>query len=249
MHLVLTGATGLIGSAVLQQMIVTPTVSKVSVLSRRPVAQAEGHEKVKVIIHKDFTSYSPELLGQLKDVDGVVWAQGISSTLVSKPEYEQITNVYPLAFARALSTTTSPKPLNFIYVSGEGATPTPSFLTQHWARIKGITEASLLSLSKDPAYSNLRPISLRPGGVDPTFHTEVHEFIPRRTGLMGLFEKAALPVVRTGLPSMLSPTKDLGRVLTQLAMGDGKAHSEGESGVSGEGRTLSNIAMRRLAGI
>jgi len=85
MHLVLTGATGLIGSAVLQQMIVTPSVSKVSVLSRRPVAQAEGHEKVKVIIHKDFTSYSPELLGQLKDVDGVVWAQGISSTLVSKP--------------------------------------------------------------------------------------------------------------------------------------------------------------------
>lgn len=85
MHLVLTGATGLVGSAILQQMIVTPSVSKVSVLSRRPVAQAEGHEKVEVIIHKDFTSYSPELLGQLKDVDGVVWAQGISSTLVSKP--------------------------------------------------------------------------------------------------------------------------------------------------------------------
>jgi len=38
-------------------------------------------------------------------------------------------------------------------------------------------------------------------------------------------------------------------VLTELAMGDGAAHSEEKSGVSGEGRTLSNVAMRRLAGI
>jgi len=84
MHLVLTGATGLVGSAVLQNMIITPSVSKVSVLSRRPVAQAEGHEKVQVIIHKDFSTYPSELLSQLKDVDGVVWAQGISSTQVGK---------------------------------------------------------------------------------------------------------------------------------------------------------------------
>jgi uncharacterized protein YbjT (DUF2867 family) len=85
MHLVLTGATGLVGSAVLQQMLVSPTVSKVSILSRRPVAQVEGHEKAKVIIHKNYAEYPPQLLEQLKDVDGVVWAQGISSTLVSKP--------------------------------------------------------------------------------------------------------------------------------------------------------------------
>jgi uncharacterized protein YbjT (DUF2867 family) len=85
MHLVLTGATGLVGSAVLQQMLVSPTVSKVSILSRRPVAQAEGQEKVKVIIHKNYAEYPKEVLEQLKDVDGVVWAQGISSTLVSKP--------------------------------------------------------------------------------------------------------------------------------------------------------------------
>jgi NAD dependent epimerase/dehydratase family enzyme len=84
MHLVLTGATGLVGSAVLHNMIITPSVSKVSVLSRRPVAQAEGHEKVKVIIHKDYSTYSSEVLSQLKDVDGVVWAQGISSTQVGK---------------------------------------------------------------------------------------------------------------------------------------------------------------------
>lgn len=84
MHLILTGATGLVGSAVLHSMITTPTVTKVSILSRRPVAQAEGHEKVSVIIHNDYTTYPSEVLAQLKDAEGVVWAQGISSTQVGK---------------------------------------------------------------------------------------------------------------------------------------------------------------------
>jgi uncharacterized protein YbjT (DUF2867 family) len=84
MHLILTGATGLVGSAVLHHMIVTPSITTVSVLSRRPVPQAEGHKKVKVIIHKDFNSYPSDVLAQLKDADGCVWAQGISATQVSK---------------------------------------------------------------------------------------------------------------------------------------------------------------------
>lgn len=84
MHLVLTGATGLVGSAVLQTMLTTPAISKISILSRRPVAQAEGHSKAKVILHKDFTEYGDDVLDGLKDVKGVVWALGISATQVGK---------------------------------------------------------------------------------------------------------------------------------------------------------------------
>jgi uncharacterized protein YbjT (DUF2867 family) len=84
MHLVVTGGTGLVGSAVLQTMLANSSVTKVSILSRRPVALAEGHQKANVILHKDYNSYPPSVLSQLKDVDGVVWAQGISATQVSK---------------------------------------------------------------------------------------------------------------------------------------------------------------------
>jgi hypothetical protein len=65
-------------------MLNAPSVSRVSILSRRPVPQADGHPKCKVIIHKDYTSYPVEVMAQLKDVDGVVWAQGISQTKVDK---------------------------------------------------------------------------------------------------------------------------------------------------------------------
>jgi uncharacterized protein YbjT (DUF2867 family) len=83
MHLILTGATGLVGSGVLQHMLVTKAVTKVSILSRKPVAQAENNPKVDVIIHKDFKQYS-EALEKLKGADGCIWALGISQNSVTK---------------------------------------------------------------------------------------------------------------------------------------------------------------------
>lgn len=85
MHLILTGATGLVGAGVLQSMLTNSQVTRISILSRRPVAMAEGHEdKAKVIIHKDFKTYDTALLEQLKDAQGVVWALGVSQNAVDK---------------------------------------------------------------------------------------------------------------------------------------------------------------------
>jgi uncharacterized protein YbjT (DUF2867 family) len=84
MHLILTGATGLVGAGVLHQMLSMEGISRISILSRRPVAMVEGHEdKATVIIHKDFKQYDAALLGQLKDAQGVVWALGVSQNDVN----------------------------------------------------------------------------------------------------------------------------------------------------------------------
>lgn len=45
---------------------------------------AEGHSKVKVLLHTDFTQYPDEVLEQLKGATGCVWALGVSSNDVSK---------------------------------------------------------------------------------------------------------------------------------------------------------------------
>jgi uncharacterized protein YbjT (DUF2867 family) len=97
MHIILTGATGLVGSGVLQTMLINPSVTKLSILSRRPVPQAENHNKANVIIHKDFTTYPESVLDQLKDAEGCVWALGISSAGMDREyvllQYSTITNV------------------------------------------------------------------------------------------------------------------------------------------------------------
>lgn len=83
--------------------------------------------------------------------------------------------------------------------------------------------------------------------MDPGAHAEIHDFIPAQTGMEKLMRVALLPVLRGVGQGMLSPTRDLGRVLTELAMGDGKALSG--AGVEGEGRTVTNAGFRRLAGL
>ncbi|KUI65121.1 hypothetical protein VM1G_01137 [Cytospora mali] len=84
MHLILTGATGLVGSGVLDAMIKMKDISKIPILSRRPVAMAEEAKDpgINVIIHKDFANYDSELLDKLKGARGCVWALGISQTQV-----------------------------------------------------------------------------------------------------------------------------------------------------------------------
>jgi uncharacterized protein YbjT (DUF2867 family) len=84
MHLILTGATGLVGSSVLDAMLKSKEVTKISILSRRPVPLAEKDSRVNTIIHKDFTKYEPQVLKQLQGANGVVWALGISQLKVTK---------------------------------------------------------------------------------------------------------------------------------------------------------------------
>ena len=82
-HVILTGCTGTAGSAVLARCIASSAISKVSVLSRRSVKQAEGVDKVNVIIHNDFSAYSESVLEQLKGAVGCVWALGVPAGQVS----------------------------------------------------------------------------------------------------------------------------------------------------------------------
>lgn len=84
MHLIITGATGLVGSGVLQYALTASSITKVSILSRRPVPMADGHSKAEVIIHKDFEAYPSDVIDKLKGASGCVWALGISATEVSK---------------------------------------------------------------------------------------------------------------------------------------------------------------------
>ncbi|OCK76443.1 nucleoside-diphosphate-sugar epimerase [Lepidopterella palustris CBS 459.81] len=242
MHLILTGATGLVGSAVLQNMLTRAEVSRITILSRRPVPMAEEYkDKAKVIIHKDFEVYDGALMDELRDAHGCVWALGIAQSQVSKPEYIKITETYPLAAAKAFGTLHPSSPFTFIYVSGEGATTTPGMLTPFFGRIKGNTESALLKLHKSKA--NFRPYSLRPGGIDESNHPEIHKYIAKQAA----YKRILMPVFNTVWSGMISPSKELGRVMTELALSQGE-RLEGK-GIDGEGRTISNVGFRRIAGI
>ncbi|KAH6422592.1 hypothetical protein HBI14_080620 [Parastagonospora nodorum] len=241
MHLILTGATGLVGASVLHNMLAQESISRVSILSRRPVKMAEGHAKAKVIIHKDFETYGKALLEELKDAQGCVWAQGVSQNDVDKNEYFKITHDYPLAAAEAFSTLDPSSPFTFVYVSGEGATHTPGMFTSLFARVKGLTEVALSDMIKENA--NLKVFNVRLGGVDWKNHPEIHPFIPKQA----MWKSALLPPLSVVYKSMMMPTQPMGRVLRELAASKGEPLLG--SGIEMDGGVITNAALRRLAGL
>ncbi|KAF1954026.1 hypothetical protein CC80DRAFT_595560 [Byssothecium circinans] len=240
-HLILTGATGLVGSAVLHAMLTNEAVSRVSILSRRPVKMAEGHDKVKVVLHEDFKQYDKALLDELKDAQGCVWALGVSQNAVDKTEYFNITHDYPMAAAKAFATIHPEAPFTFVHVSGEGATQTPGMFTPIYGRVKGQIEQALFDLGK--ANPMLKVYNVRPAVVDWRHHAEIHPFIPK----LPLYRKTLIAPIDAVYKSMITPTRPMGRVFTELAMQNGEP-LEGKD-LMMEGRLVPNIAIRRMAGL
>jgi hypothetical protein len=261
MHLILTGVTGVVGSAVLSHILSLPatsSISRISILTRKPVPllsptqsnqpiRSNPNLKIDVITHNDYLNYPPALLSQLKGANGVIWALGISQNDVSKDEYIKITKDYTLAAAKAFSSLNEQK-LNFVYVSGEGATLTPGIFTPLFGRVKGETERELVTLAQHDEYKTLRVYNARPGGVDPSDDPAVMEVSSAKLSTAKqVTAKVLMPILRNCYANMHSPTRDLGRALTDLAIGDGEPLSG--KGVEAEGRTVTNQGLRRLAGL
>ena len=242
-HVVLTGATGLVGSAILSQLLSSPSITHVSILSRRPVTAAEGHPKAKVIIHSDFSQYSPTVLGQLSGADGCIWAQGKSSVGMSEAEYSELTHDWPLAAAKAFGgiSDLSGRRFNFVYVSGEGADQTQKTRTM-FGRVKGKSEKDLLDLA---SHSHISVYNLRPAGIDGSESAAKPE---RPASWQEKVAGCFFPAVKLFAPQWHTPVDSLAKVAVRLSTGDGKP-IQSNTGVEPDGRTLRNVAIRSLAGL
>ena len=252
MHLILTGATGLVGSSVLDAMIRAKDITKISILSRKPVRMAEELKdpRINVILHQDFETYDATVLDQLSGADGCVWALGISQFKVGTDEYIRITRDYTLAAARSFATLapSAARPFRFVYVSGEGATQTPGRFSAIFARTKGETERALADLAAE--LPTLRADSVRPGFVDAATHAAIKPYIPDPGLLYNIGHVTVAPAIRAGFKGMHSPTEALGDFLTQMAVGrvDGKLEGRGAFQL-GPSWVVENVGFRRLMGL
>ena len=242
-HIVLTGSTGLAGSAILAECLASPMIAKVTILSRRSVSFAEASPKANVIIHSDYSSYPPSTLEQIRGATGCIWAQGKSSVGMQFDEYTALTHDWPLAAAEAMADLPSQgERFKFVYISGEGADPTEKS-SQMFGRVKGRAEKDLLALAATrPALSvyNLRPGAIDPMGNDPRNKPfSIMADLPIR--IFG-------PIFKIAYPSMHTPTKSLAEASIRLAVGDGQPLAENK-GFEAPGWTIRKAAIRRLAGL
>lgn len=139
--------------------------------------------------------------------------------LTSIRDYIRITKSYTLAAASAFQAIATPsKPVNFVFVSGVGATFTPGMMTPLFGRVKGETELALAEMRRrSPGFT---AVSVRPAFVDWVGHEAVQKYIPPQGVLMGGLGRVLHGMVSAGLfRASWSPTEMLGRVLVDMAMG------------------------------
>ena len=115
MKVILTGATGFIGSEVLHQLLQHANIDSVISLSRRKPDVED--RKLTVLIVEDFTNIPREILKACADADACIWALG-SADFKNLEASTRINLDFTIAGARALADTVGDKNFRLVYTSG-----------------------------------------------------------------------------------------------------------------------------------
>ncbi|KAF2720177.1 hypothetical protein K431DRAFT_286024 [Polychaeton citri CBS 116435] len=116
MKVIITGATGFIGSAVVNGCIANQAISSIITLSRRDLKVSDT--KVTNLVIQDFKNYSESEIEQMKGAEAAIWCQGV-------PKQDIAANFeYPLAGVKAFETNLithlphAVQKFRFVYLSG-----------------------------------------------------------------------------------------------------------------------------------
>jgi uncharacterized protein YbjT (DUF2867 family) len=157
-HVVIVGATGMVGGYALRSALENPAIASVTTIGRRKVGIS--HAKLKEVLHQDFADCSA-LAETLAGQDAAIFCLGTYTGAVSDAELRTITVEYTIEFARVLRL--SSPDAAFSFLSGNGADPTGRSRIA-FARYKGEAEKALLAVGFPSVYI-FRPAYIYP--VDP----------------------------------------------------------------------------------
>ena len=198
LHVIVTGATGMVGEGVLQEALESEAVEKVLVINRRPCGIL--HSKLSEVIHDDFFDLTP-IADLLRPYDACFFCLGVSSVGKKEPEFYRLTYTLTLHVATLLSQL-NPQ-MTFCYISGAG-TDSSENGKMMWARVKGKTENALKKLPLKKVYH------FRPGLLQPT--PGLKNTLPYYRYINWL-----LPVVNLLAPKYISTLKKLGKAMITAA--------------------------------
>ncbi len=202
LKVIITGATGMVGKAVLLECLKDPEVESVLVVNRQPVGVK--HAKLKEVIHKDFFNLSA-VEADLKGYNTAFLCLGVSSVGMSEPDYHRLT--YDLTIHVAETLLRLNPGMAVCYVSGTGTDSTEKGRLM-WARVKGKTENKLLSMPFGAAYM------IRLGYLQPLdgIESKVGWFNPVYKLIGFLY-----PVFKFLFGKRMLTSRDLGRAMINLA--------------------------------
>ena len=201
-HVMMTGATGMVGGEALKASLASKDVSRVTSLLRRP--SGVSHEKLHEVIIEDFLDYAKhkELF---KGVDLALFCLAVYQGKLSKTEYREITVDYTDAFARQLKKE-SPEAV-FCLFSASGAASSEKSRMQ-FARDKGAAENLVFTAGFPRAHA------FRPGYIYPVVKRREPSFAYRIT-------RRLYPLLRVLFPGSVITSEHLGKAMLTIGLNGG----------------------------
>lgn len=138
-RVLITGASGFAGGAVLDQCLNDRRISAVTSVGRRSLGRE--HPKLTEVTHADFTDQSA-IAAHYENLDAVYFCLGISqSDVPDEQRYREITYDYTMETARRLKEGSPDAVMHFL--TGAGTKLNGRFM---WARVKGEAERDLSNM-------------------------------------------------------------------------------------------------------
>lgn len=153
-QVLIAGASGMVGSLILQQCLSSNEVSSVVSLVRRSTNNKDP--KLHEVVIDDFSNYASHQ-EVFKNIDAAYFCIGVYTGQVPKDQFKIITVDYAVSFAESLQKN-SPN-VNFCLLSGAGADRTEKSRTA-FAKFKGITENKIAQLTMN--FYSFRPAYIYP---------------------------------------------------------------------------------------
>ena len=143
---IITGATGMVGSLVLELCLDSNLIERVVSISRKPSGKSSS--KLEEIIHDGFKDFSI-FEKYFKNVDVAYFCLGVYTGSVPDSKFKEIRVDYTKAFAEILKRN-SPQ-AHFCFLSGAGADPKEKS-RMSFAKYKGMAENHLIGLDFESLY-------------------------------------------------------------------------------------------------
>lgn len=201
-NVILTGATGMIGSLILQNCLSSKQVNRITCISRK--SSGVEHPKLLEILHHDFENFSA-VSDHFINQQICFFCLGVYTGKVSKDVFRRITVDYTLAFAKILKTASSAS--TFCLLSGQGADRLEKSKFM-FARDKGAAENGLVDLHFNKFYI------FRPGYIYPDKRRKEPNFSYR---VMRALYK---PVFSKLYPNIGITSTRLANVMTDVGLND-----------------------------
>lgn len=201
MKIIVTGATGMVGTELVRQAIADPAVEEIIALVRSNMPFS--HPKLRELIHTDFLNFEG-LEEVFRAADACIWCLGISQLRVPAREYIKITYCYTVKAAAAMRRANPA--IRFVFLSAAGADMSGRW-PGRFAKVKGRTERALTQLGLAGLFI------FRPGGILATVP-------PQHPGPYKRFERSMIKLLALAAPFAVVSTERLAKAMLSVLKQD-----------------------------